>query len=311
MNRIDRLTGILFRLQSQRYVKPKQLIEEYNISERTVFRDMNALLDAGVPLYSEPNRGYCLVEGYKLSPIMFSKDEVAALILSSKYAEQIADKSLLTDLSNALYKLRSVLPTETKEYIESIEKKTHVKPMQKNLINDNVIKKIQSAIASKHVLEISYYSNHSKKTSTRKIYPLSLVYYLFQWHLFAHCEMRDDIRDFRLDRIKEISSTGKEYYGFNEFDVNKYMKENEHRATSKIKIEIVNSLLAKFQQYFMDDRLTIFERGTTHTILEFESFHDNYAVSWLASFGKQCKVLGPENIRTLYIQNLKELLAQY
>lgn len=311
MNRIDRLAGILFRLQSQRYVKPQQIIEDYNISERTVFRDMNSLLDAGIPLYSEPNRGYTLVEGYKLSPIMFSKDEVAALILSSKYAEQIADKSLLTDLSNALFKLRSVLPAETKEYIESIETKTHIKPMQKNLINDNTIKKIQSAIASKEILEIKYYSNHSKKTSKRRIYPLTLVYYLFQWHLFAHCEVRNDIRDFRLDRIKEIKESNEEFYGFNDFDVKKYMDENEFRATSKIKIELVNSLLGRFQQYFMDDRLNIIERGTTHTILEFESFHDEYSANWLTSFGKQCKIIGPEKIKLLYIQNLKDLLDQY
>lgn len=311
MNRIDRLTAILLRLQSQRYVKPKELIEDFNISERTVFRDMNALLEAGVPLFSEPNRGYTLVDGYKLPPIMFTKDEIASLLLSSKYAEQIADKSMLNDLSNALLKLRSVLPSETKEYIESIESRTHTITMHKSMINDDVIKKLQSAIASKKIVEIDYYSNHRKEHTKRTIYPLSLVHYLYQWHLFAHCELRKDIRDFRLDRIKEIRTTEKEFYGFGDFDVKNYIEENKQKPTSIVTIELENTLVNKFKSYFITEKMKIIEKRATHTLIEFESFHDKYTANWLTTFGNRCKIIAPESLKKAYIENLKSLLETY
>ena len=312
MNRIDRLTGILLRLQSQRYVSVKELEETYHVSERTVFRDISSLLEAGVPLYNEPSLGYTLVDGYKLPPIMFSKDEIAALILSSKYTEHITDRSLKTDLDNALIRLRSVLPEETKDYVERLEKRTTTLPnLRKNEINDNVIKTIQNAIGEKRTLELNYYSHYRKEWSTRNVYPLNLVHYLYQWHLFAYCTMRNDIRDFRLDRIKEV--TVKETFsGHDDFDLQHYLDQREeYTPESIVTIKAPNNLIPRMKDYFLSGRFDVLKKEATYSHIQFNSYSDTFTAKWLLSFGDQIQIISPVEFKQTMLDTLQHIINHH
>jgi len=110
MNRIDRLTAIILMLQSHRVVTAEQLAEYFEISVRTVYRDIAALGEAGVPIVAETGVGYSLMRGYNLPPVMFTQSEAAALFMSGQLAEQFGDESLQKSLSGALLKIQSALP---------------------------------------------------------------------------------------------------------------------------------------------------------------------------------------------------------
>src|ERR1700755_1431753 len=109
MNRIDRLFGILTLLQSKKYVPAEKIADKFNISVRTVYRDVKALCEQGMPVSFEPNRGYFIVQGYFLPPVTFSSEEANALLLMETVVMGFADKSIQKHYSNALNKVKSVL----------------------------------------------------------------------------------------------------------------------------------------------------------------------------------------------------------
>src|SRR5689334_22898242 len=108
MNRIDRLTAILIQLQSKRIVKAKEIAERFDISLRTVYRDIRALEEAGISIGSDAGIGYYLSEGYHLPPVMFTIEEASALITAGKLMEEFSDLHLKKHFDSALYKIKAI-----------------------------------------------------------------------------------------------------------------------------------------------------------------------------------------------------------
>lgn len=119
MNRIDRLTAILIQLQSKRVVKAQEIADRFGISLRTVYRDVWALEEAGVPIGAEAGIGYFL-EDYHLPPVMFSNEEASALLFGAKLVSKMADELLHESFESALYKIKSVLKRSEKEHLEDL-----------------------------------------------------------------------------------------------------------------------------------------------------------------------------------------------
>ncbi|HKI47047.1 MAG TPA: HTH domain-containing protein [Balneolales bacterium] len=118
MNRIDRLTAILIQLQSRRVVRARDIAERFGISLRTVYRDIRALEEAGVPLFSEAGVGYSIMEGYRLPPVMFTRDEATAFLMAGKLVEKLTDPSTITSYQSAMYKVKAVLHSTEKDLLE-------------------------------------------------------------------------------------------------------------------------------------------------------------------------------------------------
>jgi predicted DNA-binding transcriptional regulator YafY len=121
MNRIDRLTAILIQLQSKRIVKAEEIAERFEISLRTVYRDVKSLMEGGVPIGSEAGKGYFIVDGYHLPPVMFNQEEASALLLAGKLVERMTDHSVRKAFESALLKIKSVLNDAEKDYLEMLQ----------------------------------------------------------------------------------------------------------------------------------------------------------------------------------------------
>src|SRR5690606_29609387 len=106
MNRFDRITAILIQLQSKKVVKAQDLADRFGISLRTVYRDIRTLEEAGVPLYGEAGIGYSIVDGYRLPPVMFTREEATAFITAEKLMEKFTDASLKQHFTSAMYKVK-------------------------------------------------------------------------------------------------------------------------------------------------------------------------------------------------------------
>src|SRR5437870_10711526 len=126
MNRVDRLMAMVLRLQSRRVVRAEDIAAHFEISVRTVYRDIAALGEAGVPIMAEAGIGYSLVKGYHLPPVMFTTEEASALSTGGQLVEHLTDASLRRQMESALLKIRSVLPRDRQDYLDRLRRSTAV-----------------------------------------------------------------------------------------------------------------------------------------------------------------------------------------
>ncbi|MDT3407044.1 UNVERIFIED_CONTAM: putative DNA-binding transcriptional regulator YafY [Pseudacidovorax intermedius] len=123
LKKLDRVTAILTQLQSRPLVRAQDLAKKFEVSIRTIYRDIKTLENAGIPIVGEAGSGYSLMDGYKLPPVMFTKEEVLSFITAEKLMQNFSDQSLGIHHQNAMEKLRSVLRHSDKNLIQSIEEK--------------------------------------------------------------------------------------------------------------------------------------------------------------------------------------------
>jgi predicted DNA-binding transcriptional regulator YafY len=225
MNRIDRLTAILIHLQTQRVVKAEEIADRFEISLRTVYRDVKALMEAGVPIGSEAGKGYFIVDGFHLPPVMFTQDEASSMLMASKLVEKMTDKSVQKTFQSALMKIKSVLRDSEKDHLENLQSYIQVfnspanKPTE---FPDHFITDIQKAAVEKKVLRLDYLSQSQGEFTQREVEPIGLFYYSFAWHLIAWCRLRNGYRDFRTDRIRSLSVSGDTFDARNLFTLQEY-----------------------------------------------------------------------------------------
>lgn len=224
MNRIDRLFGILLLLQSKKHVPAEHLSDKFKISTRTVYRDIKALNEQGVPISFEQHRGYFIVQGYFLSPVSFNTDEANALLLMENMVYAFADRSIQTHYTSALNKIKNVLRSQQKEQLEELNENMKIQvPACVNKDYD-YLSHIQHAISAKHIIEIEY-KNIKDEESRRKIEPIGLIFYAFDWHVIGWCHKRKDYRDFKVSRIVKLHRTGQPFTQTEHLPVAEYMKQ--------------------------------------------------------------------------------------
>jgi predicted DNA-binding transcriptional regulator YafY len=223
MNRIDRLFGILTLLQSKKFVLAEKIADKFQISVRTVYRDIRALTEQGIPVSFEPAKGYFVVQGYFLPPVAFNSDEANALLLMESVVHAFTDKSIQTHYSNALNKVKAVLRNSQKEKLEQLTQNIQMQ-LPSCVKNDyEYLSLIQQTISAKTILEFDY-KNNKEEVSRRKAEPIGLIFYAMSWHLIAWCHLRKDYRDFRVSRILKINNTDLPFQNTNHIEVKDYMK---------------------------------------------------------------------------------------
>ena len=206
MNRIDRLFGIITLLQAKKYVPVEQLAAQFDISVRTVYRDIKALSEQGIPLSFEPHRGYFLVPGYFLPPASLTPDEANALLLLETIAAQLADQSVRAHSATALHKVKAVLRAPEKQRLEQLAGRLKLHLPEYFGSSGEYLATLQSALAGQHRLELEY-GDKSGSISQRQVEPIGLAFYNFAWHLIGWCHLRQAYRDFRVTRIRRLTAT--------------------------------------------------------------------------------------------------------
>lgn len=223
MNRIDRLFNILTFLQSKKYVPAEKIADKFNISVRTVYRDVKALCESGIPVSFEPTKGYFIVQGYFLPPVSFSSEEANALLLTESLVYGFADKSIQQHYSSALNKIKAVLRGPQKEKLEILNKTIKLQTPECLTLNFEYLSMLQTAISNRTILEVDY-KNKKEEVSNRRTEPIGLVFYAFTWHLIAWCHMREDYRDFKVARILRLRNTDATFTKTDHISLEDYMK---------------------------------------------------------------------------------------
>lgn len=224
MNRIDRLLGILTLLQAKKFVPAEKIADKFGMSIRTVYRDIRALVELGFPVSFEPNRGYFVVQGYFLPPVSFTTEEANALLLIEVLVNGFTDKSIRSHYASALDKVKAVLRGHQKEKIEGLNEKIVLqKPPCFNL-GFEYLPALQNAVAAATIIEIEY-KNSKEEQSRRRVEPIGLIFYAFNWHVIGWCHYRNAYRDFKVSRIQRLTDTAEPFRIKAHIPLNDYMKE--------------------------------------------------------------------------------------
>jgi predicted DNA-binding transcriptional regulator YafY len=203
--RISRLTAILTTLQTKRLLTASELANKFLVSNRTIYRDIKALEQAGVPILTEEGKGYFLMEGYRIPPIMFTETEANALITAEQLILKNKDASFVAAYSEAINKIKSVLRNNTKDKANLLSNRIVFRHNIDNDRTSNYLSTLQLALTNFNLVKIKYQSDTSQ-TTDRIIEPFAIYSTQDNWLLIAYCRLRKKFRAFRLDRIQNLNT---------------------------------------------------------------------------------------------------------
>jgi len=201
-NRLSRLTAILIQFQTKRIVTASELSQKFQVSKRTIYRDIKALEKAGVPILTEEGKGYTLMEGYRIPPIMFTEKQANALILAEQLVLKNKDASFVKDYSEAIDKIKSILRYNIKDKANLLANRTQYNQVINQERNSNNLSDLQNALTNYNLVKIQYINKEGTATN-RLIEPFAILS-AENWYLVAWCRLRKEFRFFRLDRIQKM-----------------------------------------------------------------------------------------------------------
>lgn len=301
--RLSRLTAILILLLSSRSVQAGSIAGKFDISLRTVYRDIRALEEAGVPIFSEPGKGYRLADGYKLPPVMFTTEEAISFLTAEKFIQKLADKYTSVAHESALSKIRSVLRSSEKESLDNLADNIEVlrNPWLPARSDENgAMRDILHSIAAKTAIAIDYERVHTAEKSTRTVEPVGIYFAASRWHLIGYCLLRQDYRNFRVDKILNLRRTAQPIRN-NHPTLKTYLSQltAEERDLQTVRISIRKDHLHYIgeQKYYMG---YVQERAVgEHVEMTFlTGCPENFARAYLV-FGDFAKVLEPEFLKAI------------
>jgi predicted DNA-binding transcriptional regulator YafY len=314
MNRIDRLVAILIHLQSKKLVTAQEIADRFDMSLRTVYRDIRALEESGVPILSEAGRGYSIMQGYHLPPVMFTRNEASALFTAYKMAEKLTDESVHEHFNSAMYKIKSVLRGAELDYIEKLDSHLLVfksPSAQKPEFPNNFHTIIQQAIVSKQVLKMEYYSSFSKEFTSRKIEPIGLCYYGGKWHVIAFCLLRNEYRDFRLDRIKELLHVYEDFSRKHP-PLSEYIPLNSEKDdVFKVVIRVNKAFASEITEHKYYYGFVSEQEFDSFVEMTFFSNSQDWIGYWLLNMGTNVQITSPDSLIIFVREKVAKLANHY
>lgn len=316
MNRFDRISAILVLLQTKKWITAGEIAQRYGVSVRTVYRDIRTLEEAGIPLGAEAGRGYFIVEGFHLPPVMFTPDEAGSLLLAGKLMDKMADQSVGRGFRSALDKIRAVLPDREKDFLEKLDRGIEVfynPSFQGSNHPSNVLSHIQRALADRRVLRIDYQAlSQSGTTKDREIEPIVLCFYSMHWHLIAYCRLRSEYRDFRVDRIISITITDEHCPTREIQNASQYFSALDAKNVfSEVVIRVDRQIAgylstSKYYYGFISEA-----EYDGYTEMYLVSTDIDYTARWLLAFAPGIEVVSPPELQKIFINRIEMLKNCY
>ncbi|MBV0913084.1 helix-turn-helix transcriptional regulator [Anianabacter salinae] len=206
MRRADRLFQIVQHLRGGRLTTARKLAAALEVSERTVYRDIADLIGTGVPIEGEAGVGYVMRQGFDLPPLMFTRDEIVALVAGARFVRAWGGTGMAAAAEEALIKIESVLPADARARAAAVP--VHAfGTMRFDPATRNRLDVLERASAERKRLILSYADAEGRVTE-RPVRPLGLWFWGKVWTIVAWCELREDFRAFRADRIRDITEAG-------------------------------------------------------------------------------------------------------
>lgn len=313
MNRTDRLVAMVMHLQGRRVVKAEELAAHFEVNVRTIYRDVSALGEAGVPIVGEAGVGYSLVKGYHLPPVMFTAEEAMALFIGGEMVKRFADASMVAPMDSALLKIRSVLPRERQDDLERLNRAIAIygAPRLQSGLDQRTLLPIQQAIVSRRVLRMTYRAKATAEATVRDVEPLGITLHNGGWYLVGWCRLRKDFRHFKLERLQGLEVLGERFEMRPDFSLRAHLE-------SHMRTEVTVTARVWFSRDAMErvrrESFTgiVAEKSTDDGCeLELRTFSLEWLANWLLSFGENAEALAPARLRLLVLERATAVADRY
>src|SRR2546421_3246054 len=322
MNRTDRLLAIILELQGKGRQRAEDLAETFETSKRTIYRDVQALGEAGVPIVSIPGRGYSLMKGYFLPPLSFTADEATMLLLGSDLMAQSFDAQYRSAALAASRKIEGVLPEKLRDevrYLQDNIRFVATGAMEQPTETEKLLQ-LRRAILQRSTIRFRYFTRHPSPTAevegwpgasaenTREADPYGLVHFFNAWHVIAYCHMRKGMRNFRLDRIDDLVLLPETFQRLENF------KMGESQSGQR-KSVLVRALFDKeVTRWVRESRsyYIISEEETPEGLLvTLKPHQESEVVQWLLSWRSHVRALVPETLRQRITEEAQGMLRNH
>ncbi|RYZ55847.1 MAG: YafY family transcriptional regulator [Sphingobacteriales bacterium] len=313
MNRIDRVCAMLIQLQSRKLVRAQDLAERFSISLRTVYRDIKTLEEAGVPVIGEAGSGYTIMEGYRLPPVMFTREEATAFITAGKLVGKLTDQGTAASFDSALYKVKAVLRSQEKDHVEEIEDRIAVvedRFLPKKTGFPESIPLILEAISGGLVIRLAYQAPGDSSGTERNVEPVGIFFSHNHWYLIAFCRLRLDYRHFRLDRIRRLTRTDDRFRKIHPA-LTEFLKKLERtESLNKVIISVEEKVLRYMgdQKYYNGFVSQTLANGRAEIVF-LTGCLQGFA-RWYLSFGEHAEIITPLNLKEEVAAICSEILEK-
>jgi len=309
LNRFDRTLAILILLQSRKLVKAQDIADRFNVSLRTIYRDIKSLEAAGIPVIGEAGAGYSIMEGYRLPPVMFTKEEAGSFVAAEKLMQKYTDAGLGGYFESAMNKVKSVLKVQEKDWIAALENQVWAEPAGELFNRDvpNALETLFTSIASQTQVHLQYHSLGAQQPEQRYIEPVGVFHENNRWYLLAFCHLRNDYRQFRTDRIVAISRTDKPFtrkHG----SIDDHRKKEERECTQ---VRVVIALDKKIMRYIGDGRkyygfVSEEDKGDEVEMTFMTEQSMEGLARWYMMFGDYARIIEPATLK----ERIRQLAAK-
>ena len=307
--RVDRLVGIILTLLDKTRTGAQELADLFEVSPRTIYRDIEAINMAGIPIRSIPGvgGGFEIMPEYKLDKNVFSTAELSAILMGLSHLSTMIHGN---ELVNVLAKIKRLIPADS---AKDIEIKTNQISMDLSTWSGNqniqpYLQMIKTAFENRRLLSFEYIAHHGNKT-LRTVEPYQLVMKNGHWYFYGYCRHRNDYRLFRLSRISDLQMEQETYvprdYQRPVLDFEKIIKTMQ----TEIKIRIHKSVLDRVLEFCTYDHFV--PDGDTHYLVNFPFIENEYYYDILLSFGDKCECLEPPHVRAKMLRRVHDIAAIY
>ena len=308
VTRLSRLVALLTLLQTKRILTATELAHRFSVSTRTIYRDIRTLESAGIPVVTQEGKGYAMLDGYRLPPVMFTREEAIALLTAEKLAAQLTDSNTAQLSGAAMNKLRAAMRHSDRDHLETLAPHILVMEPVNQPGHSNAYQQLVTAVTAHRVVHLSYCGADTTSPVNREIEPIGL--YLNQhWHVVAYCRLRQAFRDFRLDRIQHLILREEIFNTRPETLQQYWVNEAKRRSKEKVVIRFqAAAVMPSLAQHLQD---TKHQYGWTHDELLSDGSVEmiffigslSYLATWLLPFAGAITIQEPQELR----QHLKEL----
>lgn len=315
MNKTDRLLAIVLELQGKEVVRAIDLANQFETSVRTIYRDIQALSEAGVPIVGSTGIGYSLMEGYFLPPISFTVEEAVTLLIGTDFIEERFDDHYRIRAQDAHRKIEAILPESVRNETTRVRKAMRLLASDKRVTvskEREYLEKIRRAILDKRKIHFHYVKRFAdaekNRHSVRTVAPYGLVLIQGSWMLVAHCDLRQDIRHFHLSRMTELTVLESQFELPVHFSLREYTPPDDRRLQVRLlfnydmadKVKESNNAYVEEMEEHQDGILVVLRVHQLEEVLQ-----------WVLGWGAEVIVLEPESFRIRIREEAEKMLKRY
>ncbi len=311
MNKTDRLFAIILELQARGQMRAEDLAQTFEVNKRTIYRDVQALCEMGVPVVAVTGQGYSLMEGYFLPPLRFTTDEATMLSLGSEFVAQHFDAHYRAAALSATRKLEAMLPDALRAEVRYLQDNIKfVSQNEPNAEQAHTLAQLRRALMERKTIRFEYHARFGDEKNSlrvRTVNPYGIINVDTIWHLVAYDHSRKDLRHFRLDRVEKIELLNKTFERLKKFQMGE-QNESPRGITLRVLFDASVARWVRESPYFF---ITNFEDTRDGLLVTLHVRHEREMLQWLLGWGSHVRVLETEALRELLRNETEKMLEKF